>query len=204
MNTKINNSNTGIEIPPVEISELNDKIFKNIPKFENIEQLNIELENMKFMSDNAIENYKNILINFTETLISVCGNQVLKTYKTDIIDSINKYPKKIIDTFIIHGYMKNNSLYRKEIIIGNESFFLNESYKEYTNGHPSSVVDYIFQFKTFWNKLNQNNKYIIKMFLLTLCSYADERYIIFNRYNYIKKEYFTLYNKLFLVYDPII
>lgn len=191
-----------IEIPPINIMELYKKIYYGLPEVKNSEELLQELYIMKNNSDNAIEEFKNILLDFTDNLVNISDNILLKKYKEDIIKTINLYPKRIIDTFIIHGYMQDNGSYRKEIIEGNENFFLNKSYNEFTNG-DSNVISYIFQFKNFWSKLDNDNKFIIKTFLLTLCYYSDKRFVIFNRYQELKKKYLNIYEKIFKSFDTL-
>src|ERR1700744_5509577 len=103
-----------------------------------------------------------------------------------IIDTIEKNSKSVIDGFILKGYNKTNGLYRKNIILKNENFFLKNSFDDVLGGKPD-FVDRIFQFKNFWSKLKSENKEILKYYLITLCCYADKRYINFNKYLLIKK-----------------
>src|SRR5579883_1707710 len=121
-----------IDIPPKDIRELYKKIYINLPEINNLDELLNELYIMRNNSENAIEEFKNILLDFTNNLVNISDNILLKKYKEDIIKTINLYPKRIIDTFIIHGYMQNNATYRKEIIEGNEDSFMNKSFQEYS------------------------------------------------------------------------
>lgn len=189
-----------IQLPPQNISELYIKIMKDLPTFKTSEELKNELFNMKKNSDDAIEEFRKILLDFTDIVINITDSALVKRYKDDIIKSINQYPKKIIDTFIIHGYMENDAQYRKEIIIGNDDFFLGEKYNKYTNG-DSSIMNYISQFKNFWHKLDNDNKFLIKTFLVTLCHYSDKRFMIFQRYTEIKKMYKNSYESIFSYFD---
>jgi len=192
-----------IELPPLEMSELYQKIYNNIINYNNTEELSNELNKMKTKNDNSIDEFRKILLDFTENLVHISDNMTLRNFKTDILKAINLYPKKIIDTFIIHGYMKDNGMYRRGIVEGNEYFFMNKSYNEYTNG-DSDIINYIFQFKSFWSKLSEDNKFIIKTFLLTLCYYSDQRFIIFNRYQEIKKKNKERFENIFLRYDLLL
>lgn len=197
------NIQENMQIPPTDITELYNKIMENLPQFRTPEELKSELFYMKKNSDTAVEEFRKILLDFTDILVKITDSVLIKKYHDDIIKSINQYPKNIIDTFIIHGYMNNNGTYRKEIIEGNDSFFLGEEYNKYTNG-DSSIVDHIFQFKSFWSKLDQDNKFLIKTFLITLCHYSDYRFIIFKRYQEIKKEYSSNYSNIFNYFDTLI
>lgn len=200
---EINKNMEEIEIPPINIEELYNKIYYNLPEIHNIDELKQELIKMQENSINYIEEFKNILIEFIENIVNISDNILLSKYKDEIINTINLHPKKIIDTFIIHSYIKNNGIYRKEIIEGNDKFFLNKSYNEYIK-NDANIVNYIFQFKDFWGKLNEDNKFLIKTFLLTLCFYSDKRFIIFNRYQEIKKKYYNIFEKYFNIYDTLI
>lgn len=195
------NNQNDIEMPPLNISELYQKIFDNI-NFQSPNELMLELNNIKQNSDIAIEEFKNVLVEFANILVNISDNHLMKRYKTEILSTIEKHPKNIIDTFIIHGYVENNGTYRKEIIEGNEDFFLNKSYNEYTS--DSSIVDNIFQFKSFWKKLDDDNKFTIKTFLLTLCFYSDKRFVMFNKYREIKQIYGETYKDIFSLFDDYI
>lgn len=202
------NFQENVEVPPEDISELYNKIFTDIPIIKNSQDLVSKLQKMHNESDRVIEEFRKILIDFTEMLVKISSNNLLINYKDEIIKTINDHPKKIIDTFIIHGYIENKGTYRKEIIQGNEDFFLDNSYKEFTNEKSGSVdqgvVDRIFQFKTFWAKLDNDSKFIIKTFLLTLCFYSDKRFIIFNRYQEYKNIYKSKYGNIFESFDLIL
>lgn len=195
-----------IDLPSPNISSLYTKIFSDIPDFSNSNNLISHLNLMKIQSDDSIEEFKNILLDFTENLVSVSNNNLIKTYKTEILNAIKKHPKNIIDTFIIHGYTKNDGKYRSEIIQGNESFFLNNSYEEHIEGenNKQNIVNYIFQFKNFWKTLDEDNKFIIKNFLLTLCFFSDKRFVVFNRYNEIKNKYLSIHPSIFGSYNSSI
>ena len=186
-----------IDVPCADISVLTKQIFDGIPQINTEHQLVDIISSLKYKSDEAITEFKNILIAFTNILSAVSGIHILKEYNHKIIESIEQYPKNIIDTFIMHGYIKNNGEYRKRIIEADEKFFLNESYNEYTEGRPKSIVDYIFQFKMFWHNLNDENKNIIKNLLLTLCHFADKRYVCYYKYLELKTVNHEKFKKIF-------
>jgi hypothetical protein len=183
-----------VEMPPIDIGDLYKKVL-DVRKFRNLEELRDELYRFKIKSDEAIENFRMLLINFIEVLIEVSGNMMLREYSKKIIENVNKYPKKIVDTFIVNAYLKNNGKYREGIIIGDEEFFLNEELND------GNLMDYIFEFKRFWNKLDDENKLIIKSFLRVLCFYSDERFVIFYKYLEVKNNCEEKYKEVFEWFD---
>lgn len=195
-------------LPPTDIIELYDHILdNNLEKINTPEQIKSELERMNMENEEAIREFSNILVDFTDNLAMISNNALINNYKDDIIKAIKSNPKLIIDTFIQHGYLENDASYRKQIIIGNEEFFLNETYSQYTNkftDHRSSIIDYIFKFKEFWNNLDDDNKEIIKTYMMTLCFYSDKRFIVFERYKEIKRIHGNNFNNIFDYYDQIL
>lgn len=203
MELEYENSLNEIEIPPLEISKLYEKIYNNLDGINNSDELTKKLYSMIKDNNETIIEFKNILLDFTDNLINISNNQLLKQHKENITQIIKSNPKKIIDTFIIHGYIEDNALYRRRIIEGNDEFFLNNTHSKYTN-EDSNVMDYIFQFKSFWSELDNENKYIIKTFLLTLCYYSDKRFVLFNKYVEIKNIYGNIYIETFEYFDKLI
>jgi hypothetical protein len=194
-----------ISVPLVELVDLWQIILQDIKQFDNSKDLLIELDKMKNDNDVALKQFKDLIIQLTEDLAAITNDNLLNKYKKDIIKTINSNPKKVIDTFIMKGYNHNNGFYRKQLMLCNEDFFLNDSFSDVTKG-DFNIIDKLFKFKSFWNKLKQENKDIIKYYLITLCSLADIRYINFNRYIEIKKmsNLHKSYKTIFNMYDKII
>lgn len=188
--------------PPVELVDLWTNILSNINYYTDVNSLRNELDKLKTESDYAMEQFKELLIKLTADLANVTKDNLLNKYKNDIINAIQKNPKNVTDSFILQGYNKNEGYYRKQLVLCNEDFLLNHSFNEITHNN-TSMIDRLFQFKTFWNKLKPENKEIIKYYLLTLCYYADIRYINFNKYLELKKLH-TNCPAIFAEYDKII
>jgi hypothetical protein len=190
-----------IELPNENIEFLFNYIFLEIEDY-NYEELKNELYLMKNISDNVITDFSDILINLTNLLANLNINTKLSMYKKDIINTLNNEPKKVIDTFIKHAYIHKlrKDTFRKELIIGNDSFFMKGTYEDYADNNHN-IIDLLFEFKSFWNKLTKENINIIKSYFLTLISFSDKRFIIFYRYLEIKKKYQNKYKDLFKFYD---
>jgi hypothetical protein len=199
---KEDSSEITVETPPAELIELWQKIITDLKQYDNVTDLVKELDKLKKECDNAMNQFKELIIKLTIDLAHVTGDTLLNRYKDDIITAIKNNPKNVTDSFIMQGYNQKDGYYRKQLVTCNEEFFLNHSFNEFTKG-DTSLVDRLFQFKTFWNKLKKENRDIIKYYLLTLCYFADIRYINFNKYLELKKINQT-HKKIFDEYDKII
>jgi hypothetical protein len=185
-------------MPPLELDDLKKQIYE-YKDFTNTSDLYDELKKIQNENTTTIEQFRELIIQLTEDLSNVSGEQMLIQYKKLIIDTINSNPKKIIDNFILEAYNKNNGLFRKQIVSQNEEFFMKKSFDEFT-GNDKNIIDKLFQFKSFWSKLSEDNKLVIKCYLVALCSYADTRYINFYKYCDMKKKY-PNYKSLFDKFD---
>lgn len=182
-----------MELPPEDIIELFKKTL-DIKNYENIDELCLEINNMCKESDDSINNFKDILIELTDILCNLNTGTLIYQFKDDIKRGILKDPKKILDTFIKYCYLKDNGKYRKELIMGNDKFFINNDYLEYCK--DDNIISKIFELKSFWNNISDENKYIIKSFWLTLCYFADKRFILYYKFNEIKRKFSDKYNFL--------
>lgn len=174
-----------IDVPPVEMTDLYRTVDNNIPdKLSNHRHARMFIETLGVKNIAIIEEFKKISIELLDIVIDMSKNHLLVSHRQKIVSTITENPKKIIDTFVIDAYLNNNAIYRRELITGNEDFFLNTDY-----GLNKDTLGYMFQFKTFWGKLNEKEKMLLKTYLITLCCYSDKRFILFNIYQRFKKLY---------------
>lgn len=189
------------ELPPVELSELKQKIITDeIKTFDNQNELKSLLVKLSFESNEAIDQFKDILLMLTEELGRVTGDHMLNMYKNDISKFISDNPKGIVDSFILKCYENNHGLLRAKIVKGDETFFMNNSLDDVSDG-DSSVVNIIFKFKDFWGKLNADNKTIIKETLMALIAMCDIRYVNYKKTLCLKQlnsSYSSLFNNISL------
>ena len=195
------------ELPPQELSDLRTRIITDeIQEYHDIKTLQSVINTMKQNSDEAVEQFKDVVLMLTDELGRVTGDHMLNMYKSDIINFINKNPKSIVDNLIMKCYEIKDGMLRKKIIMGEESFFLNNNLDDISNGE-SGVIDIIFKFKSFWTKLKPDNKEIIKSTLLAIIALCDIRYLNFKKYLCLKKlnniATHSNYNSLFLEIDKI-
>lgn len=188
-----------IDVPPINIVDLYKTIDNSVPNNMNSKQyILMFIETLCSKNNVIIDEFKKISIELLDIVIDMSKNHLLVSFRQKIIDEILKNPKKIIDTFVINAYLNNNATYRRELIIGNENFFLNADY-----GSNEDTLGYIFQFKTFWGKLNEKEKILLKTYLITLCCYSDKRFILFNIYQKLKTIY-PNYSSIYKQYENML
>jgi len=195
---------TDITMPPQKMENLEQKIQDDDVKIyhESVDLVNTLLR-LKTESDAAIEEFRKIIIKLTIEIGRVTGDPAINNYKQLIIDSISNAPKNITDGYIKSIYLDCNGAYREKIILGDESFFLNNSFSEISQGETEAINE-IFKFKRFWKLLKPDNRQIIKYYFIILCYYADIRYVIFNKYLRLRNLNISTHKKMFDVYDTII
>lgn len=195
-------------LPPASLKELNNFILNDtVKKYSKNsigeKELMSVLSSLKNENDMAINSFRELIVTLTNELSQITGDSTIKQHKAFIIEMIQAHSKFFVDAFIKKGYNNNNGMYRQHIISQNEEFFLNNSLDDITEG-KTNFIDKLFQFKSFWSKLKDENKMILKYYLITLCSLSDVRYINFNRYLLIKQMNTADYKQIFDKYDPII
>ena len=174
------------ELPPIELKELKSTIItSDIKQYSDYNTLLKYCLSLKKDSDDAVSQFKEVMSMLTDELARVTGDPMLNMHKTDIVTFVNSNTKKIVDGFILKCYNKNSGQMRSKILIGDDSFFMNNSLDEISDG-DGDIVNIIFQFKKFWGKLSEDNKIIIKSTLTALIALCDIRFIAFNRYALVK------------------
>lgn len=121
------------------------------------------------------------LNDFISTLIDLMdGLSVIPQIKQSIIfqniglvqNSINSNKQKVIEQFIIHVLP-----FKTEIDNGNDEFFLNHDYSN-KNNVDKNGLEQIFQFKSVWKTLSDENKDTIKDYMKILCYCSNEYFKI--------------------------
>ncbi len=184
------------ELPPANLNDLKKKIITDeIMEYSDSKSLYSLILKLKNDTDEAVSQFQEVLFPLLEELINLSGDHMLTMYKSMIIDFIKTKPKIIIDSLILKCYDEKNGILRANIVNGEESFFMNNNFDDMTEG-DSSIINIIFKFKDFWGKLNNDNKEIIKTFLLSIVYLCDQRYINYKKYLCLKKLN-TSYTKIF-------
>jgi hypothetical protein len=189
-------------LPPINILDLKNQIITDeIMEYSDLKDLKLIITQLKTDSDIAIDELKKVILPLVDELVRLSGDHMLILYKSTINSFINKNPKTIVDTLILRCYEDKEGLLRSKIIRGDESFFLQNNFEDMTEG-DTKIMSIIFKFKDFWGKLNQDNKEILKSYLLTIISLCDIRFLNFKKYTCLKKLNLQ-HSKLFEQYDSI-
>lgn len=114
--------------------------------------------------------FNNIIIEFVDDCISVFPNDTdFKTYKNALL-LLKKYnPKKIVTTF--QEYL---SIYRDKLEAKDETFFLNNTFKEVQKYENEEIFNVINRIKKYWKDLSNTNKEIIWKYIDTLIKLSDK------------------------------
>ena len=189
-------------LPPINILDLKNQIITDeIMEYSDLKELKLLITQLKINSDTAVDELKKVILPLVDELVKLSGDHMLVLYKSTVNTFINKNPKTIADTLILRCYEDKEGLLRAKIIRSDESFFLHNNFEDMTEG-DAKIMSIIFKFKDFWGKLNQNNKEILKSYLLTIISLCDIRFLNFKKYTCLKKLNLQ-HAKLFEQYDSI-
>ncbi len=175
-----------VENIPMTMKELNNTVLTNeIKSYSSTSEIIKLITRLKFESDDAINQFSEVLVMMVDELARVTGDNMLQMFKNNMIDFIKQNPKKVIDNLIISCYKKDDGMVRNKILLGDDSYFMNNKLENLSNG-DGDVINYIFQFKNFWGNLNQDNKIIIKSTLIALITLCDIRYTNFKKYTCLR------------------
>ena len=175
------------ELPPIHISELKQGIITDeIMEYSDIKTLQGLVFKLQKDTNDALEQFKEVILPLIDELLRLSGDHMLTIYKADVINFVNKNPKVIVDNLILKCYDEKDGILRAKIVKGDESFFLQNTFDDMTDG-DSKIINIIFKFKDFWGKLNDENKEILKSYLLSLIALCDIRYLNFKKYLCLKK-----------------
>lgn len=114
-------------------------------------QINMLIESFNANSNQLIKFMSNFVSSFT-----------FKMYKTEFDRLIRINSEVIIETFAI-----NVLKYEEHIMNDNDDFFL--GYNDFDSNDAMKV----FEFKSIWNKLNDQNKDTIRAYMKLLCQIAS-------------------------------
>jgi hypothetical protein len=124
---------------------------------------------------------------FNKIVMMICshlGNKYPDTnfgkYKHTITKYITELPYEPIAMFI--KYVYSNDTYRNKILMGDETFFLNQNFDQY-----DTDLSQIFMMKDIWNKMDLSNKNFIKQAFKNLVERTDVYIDILCSINKLKK-----------------
>jgi hypothetical protein len=174
-------------LPPINLSELRETILTDdIMEYSDVQQLKLIISRLLKETVDSVDQFKEVLLPLVDELLKLSGDHMLTMYKSMVIDFIEKKPKVIIDNLILKCYDEKDGMLRAKIVNGDDSFFLSNNFEDMTEG-DSSIINIIFKTKDFWGKLNDENKEVLKSYLLSLVALCDIRYVNYKKYICLKK-----------------
>ena len=125
-------------------------------------RVNNQVNNQVNMLIESFNANSNQLVNFMSNYVKTL---TFKIYKTEFDRLIRLNSDVIIDTFVLKVLQ-----YEEHIMNENDDFFLG-----YINNNNNSDSDNmnIFEFKSIWHNLNDQNKDAIKAYMKLLCNIAS-------------------------------
>ena len=123
---------------------------------------NLSMDNQILALQKHFNTYAETLFMFMETTLQ---NNTLSMIKPIFSFLVKENSCKIIDNFILTAFQ-----YEEKILAGDDAFFLHQDYNELQL--DNSQVMQVFEFKTIWTKLSDENKKTIKEYMQLLCKIA--------------------------------
>lgn len=112
------------------------------------------------------KNFNNYSVILSVFLVNIAPNSSFRIYKPYIEHLASENSNKIIDTFIL-SVLK----YENEIMNENESFFIGNSFDNDLDYDDEKRLK-VFEFKSIWTSLSDENKDVIKSYMKLLCRIA--------------------------------
>lgn len=127
-------------------------------------------------------NFNNYTVILSVFLANIAPDSSFRIYKPYIEQFANENSNKIIDTFILSALK-----YEEEIINGNEGFFLGKNYDSELDNDNEKIIK-VFEFKSIWKSLNDQNKAVIKSYMKLLYRIARKYFnLIYDNKKYTNK-----------------
>lgn len=97
------------------------------------------------------------------TKMKICVDEILKNS-----------PKEPISYFLLHVYTHDK--YRKNILLQNDKFFIDQKYEDITNGEENKMAQ-LFEFKNLWKQIDDDTKKYIKKSMMALVK-ISQKYVL--------------------------
>jgi len=125
-------------------------------------------------ASNITVDFNNTIISFVQNISDVCPTCVIAIHRKDVERLIKKpeYEFKFIETFCIKVLQ-----YKARIDADDESFFLQKSYDDDLDNNQT-LINHVFELKSIWLDLNDDNKLVVKQYMKILCALAEQYYLI--------------------------
>lgn len=128
------------------------------------------------MSNNSLQlatDFNTILLDFATNIADVCPNSLIGKNINDIRKAINNHENK---TKFVEFFVTKILVYKEQIDVGDERFFLGKSYEKDFEGNESSM-HHIFEFKSIWGKLSPENRGLVIQYMQILAQLAQDYFM---------------------------
>ncbi len=123
----------------------------------NLDYYNMNLDELNNKKNTIVSKFNEITLTMMNFLANKYSESHFCIYKDFIIDFFEKNPREPIVIFIDNIY--SNDEYRNKILVGDDSFFLNQNFEK---DCEQSTAKQIFQFKELWKSFDENVKNVVR------------------------------------------
>lgn len=121
-------------------------------------------EDMQQQINSLKTNFNTYALTLSTFLANIAPQSSFVSYNNLMKPYIVQNSNKVIDMFVMYILTK----YEDKILEGDEDFFLGRNYKDEHNGDSNGIMK-VFEFKSLWGDLTEQNKSAIKEYMKILC-----------------------------------
>ncbi len=140
------------------------------------------LTDLKTRKNDVIESFNEIALNMIGHLGNECKDSIFGKNSVMIKNFFKFKPNEIIVLFLDNIY--SNDDYRMQIKIGNDNFFIEQSYDKAKN---AGYETRIFEFKDLWDKMTMGTRMIVKESMCMLVDHCELYLDLLSQINKSKK-----------------
>jgi hypothetical protein len=142
----------------------------------NIKKKNIILKyyNMSEKQTQLISKFNTVILALINHIVETHGDMTTKTVQYIITNVINLTPNEPISFFLLNIY--KNDDYRNNILLQNDSFFINNDMNDLTQGDTNKMAK-LFEFKQLWTVSSEDTKLFVKKTMMVLVKIC-QKYIL--------------------------
>ena len=111
-----------------------------------------------------VRDFNSMVLDLASQLAFVCPTSIIANNMDILRQIIKRKQESIIDIFVMY-ILK----YKRQIDAGDDNFFLNNSFDSELKDSNSELIKKVFEFKSLWLQLNQDNRDTVKQYMKLLC-----------------------------------
>jgi len=127
--------------------------------------------------DNVVTEFNSTMVDFAKNIANIFPNSLIGNNLNLIISILNS-KEHATKHKIMHIFICKVLPYKSKIDEGDETFFLNKSFNDDTD--DTSILDNVFEIKSLWKILNEQNKKYVVQYMQLLCEIAQEYFSIYS------------------------